>query len=173
MNVLVAVASSHGSTWSIGNRIGHRLSERGHEVDVRSVEAVHDVTIYDTVIIGSAVHGGRWLASGSDFVRRHSGALQHRPVWLYSVSCVGSRGGAFTGPVNRLLRSLRRETGQIKGFRAQLDVQGHRDFAGVVDKDHWPLSGRLVFRLLTGRFGDHRDWADIDSWSDRIASSGG
>ena len=169
MNVLVAVASSHGSTSSIGKRIGQRLSERGHDVHVRSVEAVHDVTGYDTVVIGSAVHGGEWLPSGSDFVRRHSGALQHRPVWLYSVSCVGSRGGVFADPVNRLLRSLRGETGQIKDFRAQLDVQDHRDFTGVVDKDHWPMSGRLVFRALTGRIGDHRDWNDIDSWSDRIA----
>ncbi|HVX42699.1 MAG TPA: hypothetical protein VHC49_02380, partial [Mycobacteriales bacterium] len=46
----------------------------------------------------------------------------------------------------------------------------HRDFAGVVEAGHWPPAGRLIFRLFTGRFGDHRDWADIEAWARMIVA---
>jgi menaquinone-dependent protoporphyrinogen oxidase len=42
-------------------------------------------------------------------------------------------------------------------------------FSGVVSKDQFPVLSRVAFRLLGGRYGDHRDWDDIDRWADGIA----
>ena len=53
-NVLVAYASARGSTRGIAERIAARLSDRGARVEVRSVDDVDDIVVYDTVIIASA-----------------------------------------------------------------------------------------------------------------------
>jgi hypothetical protein len=60
-NVLVAYASARGSTRGIAERIAARLSDRGARVEVRSVDDVDDIVVYDTVIIASAVYSQSWL----------------------------------------------------------------------------------------------------------------
>lgn len=37
--------------------------------------------------------------------------------------------------------------------------------SGVIDLDHWPAWGRLLFKALGGHAGDNRQWSDIDSWA--------
>jgi hypothetical protein len=44
-----------------------------------------------------------------------------------------------------------------------------RVFAGVIDLDHWPTWGRLLFKALGGHAGDNRHWPDIDAWAEQIA----
>ena len=50
------------------------------------------------------------------------------------------------------------------GVRRSADVRGHRFFAGSIAPGDWPGVGRVVFRLMGGRYGDARDWTDIDAW---------
>src|SRR6188768_3874590 len=52
---------------------------------------------------------------------------------------------------------------------AGASARDYRVFAGVIDLDHWPAWGRLLFKALGGRAGDNRQWPDIDSWAEEIA----
>ena len=61
MKMLIAVSSKHGSTAEIAASIGQTVRETGIEVDVVDAGDVESVAPYNAVIVGSAVHMGRWM----------------------------------------------------------------------------------------------------------------
>ena len=169
MVVLVGYATAHGSTQGVAKRIGHRLQQHGVAVDVRPMSDVEDLGRYDAAVLGSAIHGGKWLPPARQFVDRNVAGLRERPVWLFSVSTLGDEESMFRPRVAKRLRALRKETPEIAGFRAAVSPREHRNFAGAIARPHWPASGRAFFRAMGGRYGDYRNWAAIDAWADRIA----
>ncbi|MDQ1476288.1 MAG: menaquinone-dependent protoporphyrinogen oxidase [Actinomycetota bacterium] len=168
--VLVGYASAHGSTRGIAERIAAQLGENGFAVAVRPVDEIDDVNEFDAVVVGSAIHDGAWLPEGSDFVHRHLTALASRPVWLFSVGLVGESSSAFPAAVAAQLRALRRSPKEIAHFRKATHALDHAEFAGAIQRDQWPRSDRVIFRGMRGRYGDHRDWDDIDAWTDEIVT---
>ncbi|MDQ1458697.1 MAG: menaquinone-dependent protoporphyrinogen oxidase [Actinomycetota bacterium] len=170
MAVLVGYASAHGSTRGIAERIAAQLGENGLAVAIRPVDEIDDVNEFDAVVVGSAIHDGAWLPEGSDFVHRHLTALATRPLWLFSVGLVGDSSSAFPGAVAAQLRALRRSPKEIAHFRKVTHALDHAEFAGAIQRDQWPRSDRVIFRGMRGRYGDHRDWDDIDAWTDEIVT---
>jgi menaquinone-dependent protoporphyrinogen oxidase len=168
--VLVGYATDHGSTRGVAERIGDRLRRRGGVVDVRPMSDVGDVGRYAAVVLGSAIHGGKWLVDGKQFVDRNATCLRERPVWLFSVSTLGDQESMFSPRVARRLRAMRNETPEIAGFRAAVGSREHRNFAGAIARSHWPARGRVFFRAMGGRYGDHRNWPAIQAWADIIAA---
>lgn len=171
MDVLVTYASAHGSTAGVSERIGEVLRATGHQVEVRPVKDVDDATRFAALVVGSAIHNGKWLSEAADFVSDNRDTLASRPVWLFSVSSLGDRSGAFAEPVNRRLRAMRKEPKQMTEIRTAIRARGHRNFTGAIDPSHWSAPGRLLFRVFGGRFGDHRDWPDIDGWAREIGKA--
>lgn len=171
MHVLIAYATAHGSTQGVAERIADGLRVRGHRAELRRLGEGDLLGGCDAVVLGSAVHDGRWLPEAAQFAYRNRTQLADRPVWLFSVSSLGERSGAFRPAVARRLRMMRgrHRAGETTEIRRAVRARGHHDFAGVVAADHWPVGGRLVFRMMGGRFGDHRDWAEIDDWTAGIA----
>jgi menaquinone-dependent protoporphyrinogen IX oxidase/uncharacterized protein YndB with AHSA1/START domain len=161
-NVLVAYASEHGSTKGVAERIGARLGLTGARVDVCPVEEVDDLEAYDTVILGSSVYGQRWLPTATQFWRRNADALAARGVWLFSI---GSFGDTHRG-IGRLMKKEPRDIGEITDT---IHPRDYRVFAGAIERDQWPLASRMFFHVFGGRFGDNRDWPQIDAWADSIA----
>ena len=121
------------------------------------------------LVLGSAIHSGAWLASAAVFVGDHAGDFAERPVWLFSVSSLGETSSVFGPRIARFMRRLRKEPKEIGNVRRVADVRDHRNFAGVVRREHWGRAGTVFLRALGGTYGDHRDWADVDAWADRIA----
>lgn len=159
--VLVAHASAHGSTAEVADRIAARLDDSGLDVDTRPAGPGIDVEAYDAVVLGSAVHDMAWLPSAIEFLARIPGTM---PVWFFSVG-----GLAPDGPVTRRLVAL--ELARVEqGFPTALRGHDHQLFAGVVRMSGRALWGRVFWRLLGGRAGDHRDWPAIDAWARRIGS---
>lgn len=61
--------------------------------------------------------------------------------------------------------------GVAERIAARLRERGARValvFAGAIERNQWPLLSRLFFRTFGGRFGDNRDWPEIDAWDDGI-----
>ena len=59
MLVLVAYATDHGSTRGVADRIADRLQQRGADPETRAVTDVLEISRYEAVVLGSAIHGGK------------------------------------------------------------------------------------------------------------------
>lgn len=158
--VLVAYASAHGSTEEIASRIAVRLG-----VDLAAMRDVRDIGRYDAVVLGSAIHDQQWLPDAVAFVNRFRFDLMSKSLWAFSVGLPG----ALHGPLRPFAM---REEAKIRALAVEsLHPRDHRLFTGVVRAEHFPALSRVLFRAVGGRFGDFRDWPEIDRWTDEIAEA--
>jgi menaquinone-dependent protoporphyrinogen oxidase len=162
IRVLIGYASRFGSTRDIAMRIAGKLRTFGSDVDVRSVNEISDVDQYDAVVFGSGVYDGSWTAEATDFVQRQSAILARKPVWLFSIGSFGDQRSIVGG-------LMKKEPREISEFEQTVHPRDYRVFAGVIDLDHWPAWGRLLFKALGGHAGDNRQWPDIDACAEKIS----
>ncbi|MGW3115812.1 flavodoxin domain-containing protein [Streptomyces sp. NPDC001107] len=163
MDVLLGYATAHGSTRGIAERLAARLTDAGLKAEARAMETVDDADAYRAFVLGSAVHGQTWLDAAKEFVRDNLDVLAPRPLWIFSVGMPG----ALRGPWRRL--APREIPVILETLPRDLAYRDHRLFSGVITREQLPLSGRIGFRLVGGRFGDYRDWDAIDGWGSGIA----
>ncbi|MFI1566539.1 flavodoxin domain-containing protein [Streptomyces sp. NPDC020490] len=163
MDVLVGYATAHGSTREIAAHLARQLGRAGLKAEARDLAAVDDADAYGAFVLGSAVHGQAWLEPAKAFLRANLDVLATRPVWIFSVGMPA----ALRGPWKRM--GPQEEPLIVRALPGDLPYRGHRLFSGVVRPAQLPLAGRVVFRLMGGRFGDFRDWDAIDRWAAGIA----
>jgi menaquinone-dependent protoporphyrinogen oxidase len=84
---------------------------------------------------------------------------------LNSRVSVGSFGDTHRG-IGKLMRREPREIGE---FQDAIHPREYRVFAGAIQRNQWPLPSRLFFHAFGGRFGDNRDWPEIEGWAKNIA----
>lgn len=158
-SALIAVASRHGGTQEIAERIATVLRLRGISIDL--VEIDRDRWLddeHDAYIVGSAVYMDRWERPAREFMRANAGVLERHPLWLFSSGPLDdeSAPGEQTSPPS---------TGA-----PPLGERCHRVFGGRLDRDDLgPFEG-VVTRLIGAHAGDYRDWNDIESWAEQIAA---
>ena len=165
MTVLVAYATAHGSTKGVAQAIARRLAAAGVAVDLCAADDVDDVHGYDAVVLGSAIHNGRWLTPASRLLTKIDGHSR-QPLWLFSVCTVGETSSFLGRRLSGMARRARKLPPEVAVTGAS-----HRFFAGAVERSHWSRLGRLFFLATGGRYGDHRDWADIERWASAIAAA--
>ena len=157
MKVLIAVASRHGSTVEVATRIERVLIEAGMTTVVATPELITNLAGYDAVILGSAVYGGRWLASAKDFVSRNLSGLIERPVWIFSSGPIGGQ------PAND------EEALDVASARTDTRAREHRVFAGRLERSRLGLAERAIVRVVRAPDGDFRPWEEITAWAHSIA----
>ena len=157
MKLLIAVSSKHGSTREIAASIGETVRGAGVEVDVVDAADVESVATYDAVIVGSAVHMGRWMGPDRDLVNGSADALRTRPVWLFS-----------SGPLGRDIVDPA-DAAQGMKLLELVGGRGHRVFAGKADKQGLGFLERRILSMVKNPYGDHRDWPAIQEWAASIA----
>lgn len=160
MNILVAVASKHGSTQEIAEAIAAQLRAAGHTVDTHNVEEAPAVTGYDAAVVGSAVYMGQWLSSAKEFVERHQSQLAALPVWLFS-----------SGPLGAEEPQPQGDPEGIEELMDKTKASGHRVFVGKLDKSSLGMGERLIVKMVKAPEGDFRDWDAIRGWVDEIAEA--
>lgn len=161
--MLVAYAGVHGSTRSIAERIAARLREQGLRADALPVEAVDDLRVYDAFVVGSAVHDMAWLPEALTFVRRGAELFVRHGVWIFSVGMPA----ALRGPWKAFAA---KEEEHVAGHLIdELRPRGHRLFSGVIRPEHLSGTGRVKLRAMGLRYGDYRDWSEVDAWARDIA----
>jgi menaquinone-dependent protoporphyrinogen oxidase len=170
MVVLVAHASEHGSTREIAERVAARLGEQGLAAEARALADVTDLSRYDAFVVGSAIHDRDWLPAAAAFLTSNRVGLAAHPVWLFSVSAVGEGSSAFPSPVARRMRAKMQLPPAVAAVQDEIRPREHHAFAGVVRARQWGLPGRVFLVAFAGRFGDHRNWQEIDAWAMSIAS---
>src|SRR3954462_12538974 len=169
MTVLVGYASARASTQGIAEEIGDQLLKAGVRAIVRPIRDVRQLTFYDSVVLGSAIHNGAWLPEASAFLAEHANELSSLPLWLFSVSSVGDTSSCFGPRVTRLIRRARKTTLPVPDARLWPQFRGHRDFAGAIERGQWGHVGDLFLKVCGGVPGDHRDWQAVGEWARGIA----
>jgi len=171
MRVLVVVASRHGATRGIAERITAELSNRGVDVALRSPEGAGDPADYDAFVIGSAVYAFHWLKEAAGFVRHNQSLLAKRPVWLFSSGPLGHDTVDAEGNDVRADAAPR----EAAEFEAAIRPRDHRVFFGAYDPAAKPIGLiERVSRILPAtkdlmQSGDFRPWEEIDAWAAEIA----
>ncbi len=162
--IAVVFTTGQGSTRAIAGYIGAALADRGARVEVSDAAHAPELSRFDVVILGSAVHNAGVLPEMTDFARTHHTALTGHPVWLFTVGV----GPALRGPIGR--RVTRIMPGKIAALCESVDVVDYRAFAGRFQHVGVSWRARFAYRILCGgRYGDLRDWPSISEWTATIA----
>jgi menaquinone-dependent protoporphyrinogen oxidase len=160
MNILIAIASRHGSTYEIGEALAAEFREAGHTADVRMAGDGPTVRLYDAIVIGSAIYVGGWLPEARTFVEHNTDMLRQRPVWLFSSGPLGAENPQPQADPNHL-PDLMEATG----------AREHRIFVGKLDKSTLGLTERLMVKMVKAPEGDFRDWEAISTWANEIVAA--
>ncbi|NMM89582.1 hypothetical protein B2J88_35475 [Rhodococcus sp. SRB_17] len=166
--ILIGYASAKGSTEGVARMIGEHCAAAGIETKIVSTEEDLGFEQFDALILGSAVHNMDWLPSAHKVVERLGSSGRVPPVWAFSVSTWGATSTLLARRLTRRIRRTTTEPKTVTLLRTTADLRDHRQFAGVLKHGDWPLFGRIVFALMGGRYGDARDWSDIEMWADTI-----
>jgi menaquinone-dependent protoporphyrinogen IX oxidase len=158
MRVLVTAASRHGSTAGIAERIAGALRVRGIAVDTLAPGAVHDVTGYDGVVVGSAIYEGRWLRAARGVLTRTSAQLAGTKVWLFSSGPVGDPPQPAEAP-------------DVSDAMVRTGALEHRLFGGRMDPGSLGPVEKALVRLVHSPAGDFRDDAAVVAWASQIADT--
>ena len=158
MKVLIAAASRYGATQEIAEAIGRVLIDHGLDVNITRAEGLDDVTLYDAVILGSAVYMGNWLPPARRFVDEYGEELASRPTWLFS-----------SGPLGSPPRPHEDEAVHLTSIWAKTKAVEHRLFGGKLDKGLLSFGERAVVHAVRAPEGDFRDWEEINRWAASIA----
>lgn len=168
-SVMVVVASRHGATRGIADRIGETLRAEGLEASVFDAEHAPGPQSADAVVVGGAAYMGGWLEAVREYLHEHRAALAQRPTWLFASGPVGDertdkKGNDLLAPPQFLTDAAR-----------EVDARGTTVFFGRWDPDAAPATvAERLFRLLPVSremlpVGDFRDWPAIEAWAREIA----
>ncbi|WP_040800867.1 flavodoxin domain-containing protein [Nocardia higoensis] len=164
--IAVIYATEQGSTRDVADFIADDLTARGGEVEESEVAYAPELSRFDAVVLGSAIHNMALLPEAQSYVRAHDRELRDTDLWLFSVGL----GPALRGPVGRRLGGIvPREVARVRDLVTPRD---YRAFAGVYDRAGVPLTTRLIYRALGGGvYGDLRDWQAVRAWCTEIATA--
>jgi menaquinone-dependent protoporphyrinogen oxidase len=167
MRVLVAYSSKYGATRGIADRIGERLTELGHEVDIERCRDVEYPEGFDAFVIGSAAYMGKWRKEARRFVRHNADLLASRPTWLFSSGPLGTKRVDDEG--KDVLTEA--EPKEFAEFAERINPRGTMVFFGALDVERLRGPDRIVSWMPANDAlpeGDFRDWAAIDSWTESV-----
>jgi menaquinone-dependent protoporphyrinogen oxidase len=157
--VLVAYATRHESTRAIAAAIAEVLVGAGVATRLEAVNAVGDLRAYRAAIIGTSVFGGDWMPGALAFLTEHERALETMPVWPFA------SGPTEPLPVDRTIEVP-------PALVAVIERIGPRDvalFAGALQPHHIGAGLRILAKLSRSSFTEHRDWAAVERWAERVA----
>lgn len=163
--ILVTYASQGGATAGVAEAIGQTLTSNGRTVEVLPLNQVTDPGSYQAVVIGSAVHSGKWMPDALAFVERNQDALHQVPTAVFQVCMMlAASNNSYKSMVQDWLAPL----------RGQIHPVAEGSFAGALWPDSYSkLSEKLGLRIFLAaihlKAGDYRDWDAIRAWTNRVS----
>lgn len=162
--ILVTYASQGGSTAGVAEAIGRTLAENGAAVDVLPAREVRDLSQYSAVVVGSAVHSGKWMPEMTAFLERNQSSLRRMPSAAFQVCMMLATGNA---------QYQRMAQDWFAPLHAYLRPAAEASFAGALWPERYPrLTDKLGLRIFLAaiklKAGDYRNWDEIQAWGRQI-----
>lgn len=180
--VQIVVASRHGGTLGIAERIAEVLRAEGIATTLARAEDRPEVAGFDAHIVGSGVYMGSWLKEATTFLEDNEMILATRPVWLFSSGPVLAPDAKKT-ELEPIDQALGPTSGPGSGGHRRInelsDVirpRGHIVFGGRYDPSDPPTNlAERVVRLMPAvqkvlPTADERPWGEIEAWAHELAS---
>ena len=167
MKALVALASRHGATTGMAERIAQDLNEKGIPAQTRPGDDNRDVTAYDAVVLGSGTYLVHWLKEAARVRAHASGGTGCSTGTAAQQRAAGHRPRRRPGS----RRADEQPPQEFDGLTELLGVPGARVFLGACDAEAAPIGvPERALRHLSGDktmlpSGDVRDWTSIESWA--------
>ena len=165
--VLVTYASRTGSTIGVAEKISEVLRADGREVSVLPMQNVNNLSLYDALVLGSAIQDRSWLPEAMAFVQENQSVIAQKKTAMFAVcmTLAMKSGEQYRSSIADWVAPARRIIHPVS----------EAIFAGALDISKIPSFGdRLKFRLsvLFGVWseGDHRDWDAIEAWAKEFSS---
>jgi menaquinone-dependent protoporphyrinogen oxidase len=158
--ILVTYASQSGSTGGVAEAIGKTLAGGGVQVDVRPVGSVGSLDGYAAVVLGSAIHSGKWLPEMVNFVQANQGRLRQLPTAFFLVCMMA----AVDTEMNRnaVAQWLAEEQALVRPVAIGR-------FAGALFPNKYFFTTAIGLRIFLAYLklpgGDYRNWDAIRAWS--------
>lgn len=160
-SILVAYATSTGSTKEVAEAIATTLRESGLEVDIKPLREVDALKGYRAVVMGAPLFMLQWHKDALRFLARHRKALPDLPVAVFAL-----------GPLHDTEKEWREVREQLDKALAKcpwFTPAAVQVFGGVGDPTKLPLRWRLLPGLKNMPLSDLRDWDAIKAWAADLA----
>ncbi len=156
MTTLVVSSSAHGSTRQIAERVAQTLRDaQAIDTVVEDVsEAAAWLATADAVVVAAPVYKGRLAKDAQGFLDTRRAELTKKPLVLL-----------VSGGAPELDADL----------RAKLEAYGPREigyFRGAVVEERLGFLDKLKIKLAGARFGDFRQWDEIEHWAKSLHGHG-
>lgn len=161
---LIAYASKYGATAEVARKIGDVLSNSGIKTDVLDVKDEIDLSIYNIVILGSAVYIGQWQKKAAKFLKENEKTLADKKVWLFSTGPTGEGDPAELMNGWKFPERLQEVADKIKPKDITV-------FHGVLDESKLNTLEKMTIKMVKAPLGDFRDWKMVEAWANKIANS--
>lgn len=163
--ILITYATYTGSAETVADLVSSNLAGKGVSTVVMPMTEVKDLTGYDAVIAGSAIHGGRWLPEAFDFLELHKAELNSKPfaAFLVCMTMAMKKSEKYRQFVSDFMIPVREIVKPVcEGlFAGRLEI----------NKIH-SMGTRIKFRIsvATGvwKEGDHLNKPEIESWAEEV-----
>ncbi len=160
-SILVAYATSYGSTQEVAQSVAEMLRGRGLEIEVQPAKKVKALTGYRAVVLGAPLYMFRWHPDALHFLARHRAVLAWLPTAIFAL-------GPFHNKEDEL-RSAREQLDKELAKFPWLKPAAIEVFAGRFDPDKLRFPYSLIGPLKKMPASDERDWEAIRTWAREIA----
>ncbi len=158
--ILVTYASQSGSTGGVAEAIGKTLAEGGALVDVRPVQSVGSLDGYTSVVLGSAIHSGKWLPEAVAFLQANHSRLRQLPTAFFLVCMMAAADTEMNR--NAIAQWLAEEQALVRPVAIGR-------FAGALFPNKYFFTTAIGLRIFLAYLklpgGDYRNWDAIRAWS--------
>jgi menaquinone-dependent protoporphyrinogen oxidase len=159
-SVLVAYATTYGSTKEVAEAVAAALREGGLEIDLEPMRRVRTLAGYRAVVLGAPLYMFHWHKDARRFLSRHRQALTELPVAVFAL-------GPMTPGNEKEFQDARQQLDKDLAQHPGLAPIAVEIFGGKFD----PASLRFPMNLFMRQIpaGDLRDWAAIRTWASSLA----
>lgn len=169
-SILVAYATTYGSTQEVSEAIASTLRENGLNVICRNMKQVGRLDDYRAVVLGAPLYMFHLHKDAQAFLARNRGALESRPVAFFVLGPAGKPEDQDQKEWQEIRASLEKEMALYPWLKpVALEL-----FGGKLDPSRLRFPMSLLLKLPASPLRnapavDLRDWSTIRAWAAGLA----